>query len=1071
MPCKLNTVKTNKLLNLKVEFMKRKLMFFLVLFVLGIGAGVAQTQVRGTVVDEKGDAAIGATIQIKGTGQGATTDADGRFSLSAPAGGVLVVSYVGYKTQEVAVSANVKVSLVPETELLDELVVTALGMKRSEKTLGYAASTVKSDQLDIAKSGSVMGGLTGKVAGVQISAAGNMGASQKVLVRGISSLNNNSPLYIIDGVPINNDRIGNAGASNNVGTSADFGNGANDINSDDVESVTVLKGASATALYGSRAANGVIMITTKKAGIEKLSVSYDGTFNASNILRVMQTQDLFGQGWGHWDRAENGSWGPRLDGTEHEWGSDKLASPMKKPFSYVKHNLRDFYKTGLEMNNNITLRYGNEHVGVVGSYSNLNSNGILPNNGDKYTRNIFSLRGYINADKLTMDMSMNYVRKDISRTEGMDMELLQHAVDVSFKEQKDYNDPRYDINNYYTFYASNPYWVIDNYKYIYQDDRAYGKVELGYKLLPGLKAMGRLGGDFTNYRITNQQPIVKFANGSYSQEGGKTEEIGRYEETKYTNSEIDATTLLNADYKFDNFSLNGTAGWNFNQRIYEYTGAIINGLEIENWYSLLNTSSSATPISYKSKRRLLGAFAQAELGYKEYLFLNLSMRNDWSSTLPKENNSFFYGGANVSILLHQIMPTLKDYKIDFFKLRAAVGQTGNDADVYRTSSWYRIANFAATGNSYNYYTTLPFGGVLGMTSNNTVPSTNLKPEMTTEYEFGVSANFFDNRLILDFAYYNKQTKDQIISATLPPETSFVGETRNVGKIENKGLEIMANFIPIRTKDWEWNLGMTFSKNRSKVKELWDGLDEYTFNSWRGVDFVLKKGEAIGQFRVPMANRVTDEKSPYFGHVIVNNNGWISDSQTEKEYVGSSEAKFTMGFNTRLKWKEFTLGVSADWRKGGYFVSNTSYISHFNGNSTQTVYNERNSFIYPNSVKVVNGNYVENNIPVKSEQMNYAVGNYSYSPWVRREFIIPKDFFKLREISLSYNFPKKVLSSTPFKQVSVSLVGRNLLLFTPRSNNYVDPEASNLGNDLLSEFGETTGTSTTRNIGGSINIVF
>lgn len=743
---------------------------------------------------------------------------------------------------------------------------------------------------------------------------------------------------------------------------------------------------------------------------------------------------------------------------------------MTKPFSYAKHNLRDFYQTGFEQNHNIALRYGNENVGIVASYGNLSSNGILPNNGDKYDRNTVSLRGYIKLNKLAMDMTMNYVRKDIQRTDGMDMELLQHAVDVGFSQQKGYNDVRFNEDNYYTWYAHNPYWMIDNYKYNYQDDRVYGKFELSYELIKGLKATGRIGGDFNNQRTNHSTAKLTLSNGSYAK-GGKSDEIGYYSEYRYNRSQIDATAFLAADYRINDFSINATAGWNLNQQTYGYTGAYLSGLEVEGWYNLLNTTAAAVPDTYKEKRRLIGAFGQAEFGYKDYLFLNLSARNDWSSTLPKAKNSFFYGGVNASLIVSELFPELKENNVDFLKVRAAIGQTGNDAGVYRTSTWYRIADFGTTTSSYNYYTTLPFGGVLGMTSNNTLPSTNLKPEMTTEYEFGLSGNFFKNRLSLDFAYYNKQTKDQIIAATLAPETSFVGETRNVGKIQNKGVEIMINIVPIRTKDWEWIIGSTFTKNKSKVKELWDGLNEYTYTTWRGIDYVMKVGESVGQYRIPMANRVTDKNSAYYGYTIVDNNGFQSDSQTEKEYVGSSEPKFNMGFSTTLKWKNFTFSATADWRNGGYMVSNTSYISHFNGNSTQTVYNERNSFIYPHSVKIVNGAYVENNIPVYSKNMNYALGNYTYSPQARSEFIIPKDYFKLREVVLSYDVPSKVLKRTPLKQVVISLVGRNLLLFTPKKNNYVDPEVSNLGNDLLSEFGETTGTNSTRNYGGSIKVVF
>ena len=1023
--------------------------------------------VKGIVISkDDGMPVVGASILVDGTNIGTITDIDGKFVISnIPASAKkLIVSFVGMVTNNVTLDDNkdfYNISLKSDTEVLDEVVVTALGMKRSEKTLGYAATTVKSDKLDAGKSGSVMSGLTGKVAGVQISSAGNMGASQKVLIRGISSLNSNSPLYIVDGVPIDNSTFRSSPTDDSSTT--DFGNAANDINSEDVESVTILKGASASALYGSRAANGVVMITTKKAGQEKLSVTYDGSFTASKVLRVMQTQDMFGQGWGTWDRAENGSWGPRLDGTMHEWGSNKLETPMVKPFSYVEHNLRNFYQTGWEKNNNISLKYGNDKVGVVASYGNLSSNGILPNDGDLFSRNTFSLRGYVNFKKFSLDMTMNYVRKDISRSDDMYMELLQHPVDIDYSVMKDYNDERYNLDNYYTYYATNPYYMIDNYRSNYQDDRVYGRVEMNYDIVKGLKATARLGGDFSNNRTNSQQPKTTFSNGSYSQLGGATESLGYYSEYRYNRGQIDATALLNADYKLKDFSINAVAGWNLNQRTYAYTGAYVNGLAIPDWYSLYNTSSSAVSVTYESLRRLIGAFAQAEFGYKDMLFLNLSGRNDWSSTLPHGQNSFLYGGANLSLLVTEMIPSLKDNGVDFLKVRGAIGQTGNDADVYKTSSWYQIAQF--------YYTYMPIGGVMGMTSNNTKPSTNLKPEMTTEYEFGISANFFGNRLGFDAAYYNRITKDQIISASLAPETAYTYETKNVGKIQNQGIELMMNFTPVRTKDWTWDVNVTFTKNMSEVKELWDGAEEYSYTNWRGIYYVLKVGEPVGLFRVPAANRVTDETSPYYGCYIVNNNGFLSDSNTEYEYVGSSEANFNMGFSTNLRWKNFSFAATADWRNGGYMVSNTSYITHFNGNSTQTLFNERNSFIYPNSVKIVDGQYVENNIPVRSDQVVYALGNYSYSPEVRKNFIIPKDYFRLREVSLGYTFPKTMLNKTPFQSVSVALVGRNLLLFTPKQNNYVDPEVSNLGNDLLSEFGETTGTSSTRNIGFNVKVVF
>jgi hypothetical protein len=373
-----------------------------------------------------------------------------------------------------------------------------------------------------------------------------------------------------------------------------------------------------------------------------------------------------------------------------------------------------------------------------------------------------------------------------------------------------------------------------------------------------------------------------------------------------------------------------------------------------------------------------------------------------------------------------------------------------------------------------YYTHLPIGGVSGLSIHNRLPNTDLKPEMTTEYEVGLSGSFWDNRVSLDVAYYNKQTKNQIIAATLPPETGYTSETKNVGRIDNKGVELMLEVTPVRTKDWEWSVGGTFSKNKSKVVELWGDTEEIPLGYWtsyRGVEFMAIKGQPIGVYRIPAAARVEDKNSPYYGYTIVNNNGFITTSNTEKEVLGSAQPDFTMGFNTTLKYKDFMLRIVGDWRKGGRMYSSTAYISHFNGNSTQTLFNERNPYIIPNSVKIVDGQYVENNIPVAVSNMPYAQGNYSYNPEVREHMVIPRDFFKIREIILSYNVPSAFLSNIPVTAASVSLIGRNLFLFTPEVNNYIDPEATNLGNDVGSLLGETTGTNSTRNIGVGLKVTF
>ncbi len=974
-------------------------------------------------------------------------------------------------SQEVAVQPTLRIVLKSDTRTLDEVVVTAIGMKRQEKALGYASSTVKSDDIIAARSGSVMTGLTGKVAGVNISNAGGTGTSQKVIIRGISSFNSNQPLYIVDGVPIEN-RFSGASTLNNT---VDFGNAANDINPEDVETVTILKGASATALYGSRAANGVIMITTKRASSEKLTVTYDGSFMGSNVLRVPQTQDRFGQGWPDWYPMENGSWGPVLDGRMHAYGAFSDGTPgatlpvLEKPFSYVKDNMRNFYETGFETNNNVSVRMGTETLGLVASFGNVSSTGILPLDADKFQRNTFSLRGNAKYKRIDADVSLNYVRKDINRPstgqggDGATMfqEIIQHATDIDISSWKNYNDPYNNTDNFYTFYAQNPYWVLANNKNDYQDDRVHGKVELAFDIMDGLKAIGRLGGDFTNTRQRRMNEKVSYTPGSWSQIGGKQEEAGTYTERDEYFGQIDATVLLSANYQITkDISLGGIAGWNLNQREYSYMDAYLYGLQQEGWFNLSNGADKPVTESYRDRRRLIGIFAQAEFALRNFWYVNASVRNDWSSTLPKGNNSFFYGGINSSLILTDLIEDWKSDVLSFLKVRAAWGKTGNDAPIYRTSAYYTPTQISlGFGNIY-----LPIDGAMGMTEFNRLPNTNLKPEITTEWELGVTAHLFNNRFNVDVAYYNKTTKDQIISASLAPETRYTQMTRNIGKIANQGVELAATVIPVQTRDWEWEIGMTFAKNKSEVKELWDDQKEYNLRSVYQVDFVAEVGQPVGVFKVPKIAKTDD------GKTIVTAAGLPQLASGEKDIVGSANPDFVMGFNTKLSWKNFTLGAVLDWRKGGYFYSYTAQLLTFVGNSTYTTYNDRQPFIIPNSVRLVNGQYVENNVPITRTGMYNFYNNASnYDQY--RNWVLPKDHFKLREVTLTYNFPRSIIDKTPFTALQLSLIGRNLLMWTPKKNNYADPELTNYGNDILSEVGEFATAPATRTFGGGIKVTF
>jgi TonB-linked SusC/RagA family outer membrane protein len=1075
----------------------RKLTFLLACLILvSVGLVNAQSKsISGKVFSaDDGQPVIGATVLVKGTTVGTITGTSGEFKITLQGNAKnLVISYVGMKTVEVEAKNDMVIKLESDSKQIEEVIVTAMGIKRTEKSVGYATTTVKSDELNRATPLSVTSGLTGKVAGLNISSSGGTGTSEKVVIRAMSSFTSNSPLYVVDGIPIQNSFLGTAGTNQAV----DFGNQAGDINPDDVASVTILKGASSTALYGSRAANGVILITTKRGeNSSKLKVTYSGAATISNVLRVPQMQNMFGQGWPLLNQAgtpepglgENGSWGPSLDGLMRKWGAplnsqgiySTTGTQRVKPFASVTDNLRNFYEDGLEITNNISVSAGDKHTSFLISYNNVTSDGILPTNADKYSRNTLSVRGDANYDKFHANVDINYVRKDITSVRGGQggatgsttfQDIVQIPVDVNLQDLKDLNSPYNNVDNYFTGYAQNPYWIIANNQSVYQDDRVYGKLELSYDIIPGLKALGRIGADFTNTRTKSWAAQVIQSPTSWDMNFSTKSTPGNYEEYNTTLGQIDATTMLSADYNLgSDFRITGNLGWNLNQRSASAIDAYQGALDVPNWYNLVNGTALPTlSAAQGSLRRLIGVFGQGDISYKDWAFLSLSARNDWSSTLPIANNSYFYGGVNASVILTDAIASLKTPVINFLKIRAGLGQTGNDAPIYLTNNKFVPTQVGlGFGNLY-----MPLNGISGLTESNTLGSQSLKPEITTEAEIGLDLKMLNNRLGIDIAAYNRDTKNQIISAAIAPETGYTGRVRNVGWINNQGIEIHLFGTPIQSKDFEWEIGVTFAKNWSLVKDLWDNVQNYLWTSAYDVTYMMIKGQPLGVFQVPQIRTVTDTQSPYFGKTVVSSAGLPQIVSNAYTTIGTSSPDFTMGFTTGFKFKSFTLNAVIDYREGGYFYSNTARMLDWNGNGTNTMFNARQPFLVPNSVKEITaGVYADNDIPLSpvSGVLNYW--NYSSSnKGLEANSVLPRTYVKLREVSLSYSIPRKSLTNTPLTEVQVSLIGRNLLMWTSAKNNFVDPDQSNYGNDLTSNFGEFSSAPSVRNIGASIKLSF
>ena len=1079
-------VKLNKLSMRKILLMMAA--------VLSAGFAYAQNlQVTGIATSaEDGSPMPSVAVAVQGTGRGTTTDLDGAYSISVPSNGTLVFSFLGYDDAVVPVNGRttINVALQPGSIQVDDVVITATGLKRQEKALGYASTTIKSDDIMRGHAAEAMAGLAGKVAGVQISSSGSTGTSQKVIIRGYSSLTgSNQPLYVIDGVPMSNGVGGYQGLNNSI----DFGNAAADINPDDIESITVLKGASATALYGSRAGNGAILVTTKRGSQnEKTIVTYDGSFQAMSVLRIPQLQNKFGQGWFYsydenyfenYSPTENGSWGNILDGRQVEWrpgaAAAGLADPSYTTFDYKENSLKNFYTTGFEANNTVTVQGGTKNTAFFVSYGNVSSDGILPGNDDYFKRNTFSFRGNTKMfkDRAWLNYSANYVNKKVRNAmtgQGGDgsviyQDILQYPVNIDYADVKDYNDVRNNADNYYTPYAQNPWWILDHNYATYEDDRFYGNAEFGIDLFKGMQFIARGGMDISNYRTSYYNDIWNPSATSYTIKEGGSAEIGSFDQSAGVSRQYDLNAMLNADYKLGSeMSLHAVAGFNANERSGYALGGSVQGLAVEGWANFSNTNA-ATPraSSSQTKRRLMGAYGQADWGFRDAIYLTLSARNDWSSTLPINDNSFFYWGANASVILTDLFDIKSDV-FSFAKLRAGYGQTGNDAPTYLTAGYYSPAS--ATGGFGTI--TFPLNGYLGLTRRSTVPSTDLKPEISTEKEVGIDLRFFDS-VTVDLAFYDKQTRNQIITASLAPESGYTSKVRNVGLISNKGIELAMGFVPVRTKDFEWNILYTFTKNNNTVDELWDDVQEYNiYGLTNGPQLVAKVGQAMGTWVDYKIKTVDDKSSPYYGMTIVNaNTGYPTYDTSETEVLGKADYDFSMGLTNTIRWKDLTLGFSFDWRKGGLMYSATKGIVMFNGNAEETMYNMRDPFVWPNAVYKDADGYHENNVPVDQYYTMNGVwySNYNYVRY--RDDLIDKSYVKLRDVSLTYDLPKSLLGNVKWIQsAQLSIAGRNLLMWTPKQG-IVDPDMTNYGNDLESQYGEYYSSPSTRSIGGGIKIVF
>lgn len=1074
--------------------MKGKLMLLLACLFVSIGLVTAQTStVTGVVTSEEdGEPVVGASVLVEGTGLGSMTDIDGKFSIpNVPSSAkTLRVSYVGLQSQSLPIRHNAPMHIVLKADaaLLDEVVVTAMGISRSEKTLGYSATTVKSDEIIAARTTNVANALSGKVAGLQVnSTSSDPGSVSNIVIRGFSSINgDNQPLYVVDGVPLQNSYF--SGQGKNVATG-----GVANVASDDIESMTVLKGAAATALYGSRAANGVIVITTKsgkKDGGRNYSISYSGNLQARQVSCLPDMQDDFGQGWnGRQTFIENGSWGPALDGSTQVYGPVWNHQQLIHEYSAKKDNVKDFFELGWSQNHSIALSgvSGDSKMTYYLSYSYSNDDGVMPEDYDTYERNTLAFRSSYEPSKwMKVSASVNFARSQtdaVPTYQGTSVidALYEISRDVSIVDMKDtslaFNTPE----AYYTPYGiTNPYWALENNYNHTASKQIYGKLQLDIKPIQDLTLSYRMGFDYIDYDVKIGYPQISLddalIDNDYGYPPSSMNQSGYVYAAYSRRHEVNHDFLANYAKKFldGKLDVNINAGVNINERgVTSMTGETDDLTFDTGFWNLSNGATKTTLSESQSKRRLVGLFGDVTVGWDDMVFLNFTARNDWSSTLPIENNSFFYPGATLSWIFTKLIPENK--VLSFGKVRLAYGKTGNDAAPYRTGSSY------VQGFSNGYYgsdlSSFPMNGVNAFQASNTRGSSALKPEMTSEFEVGLNLQFFNGRLGVDAAYYDRTTNDQIFTLPVDPSTGYSYMVTNFGEVSNKGVELVLNTVPVQTRDFRWELDFNFAKNKNKVVSLPSSLEGgkvsiYNFSAGNDAVYMYAEvGKPMGQFYTYLP-RYTEDGKP-----IVDANGQPVLGTAVEDTGKNMNYDWTGGVNTAFTYKDFTLSAALDIRKGGYMFSRSKNLMQFTGNGVVTTYNSRRPFIIPNSV-VDNGDgtYSENTTPIRQLDASYQnyFNDYGYG-YGGEAYLLDRSFVKLRNISLTWNVPKKWVRSLSLSNIALTVFCNNVFTWTASDNYYIDPETTTVSQatygDLATQFGELYANPSCRVFGCNLSVKF
>jgi TonB-linked SusC/RagA family outer membrane protein len=985
-------------------------------------------QFSGNVTDENGIPLPGASVIVQGTNSGVVTDFDGNFSIETSMGETLVISFVGYASQSIIVNSNssLSIQLTPDV-LLDEVVVTALGISREKKSLGYAVSEISGDNVNTIKDNNLANSLSGKVAGLQVSQSGSLGSSSRIVIRGNNSLGGNTQaLIVVDGMPINSSIAGDGEGnqytqgSNDGGGQPSYepsisGGGITDINPDDVESVTVLKGPSAAALYGSRAGNGVILITTKKGSrSNKLGVTLKTNLYIDNPMLLPDFQNEYGQGTlGNVFPARGGdtawtgdSWGARLNGSLQPYYDGSVKSYSAQP-----DNVKNFFRSAARKITSISLDKGSENGSVRFSYTNNSSESMIE--GSDLDSHNFNLRGVADlSEKLSIDTKATYFTQEVTNrastngaqgllgyTYGMPRNIATNDL-RNYQLDNPATPEEFGVITYSDGLVGNPYWMTLHDENTVRRNRFLGFIKINYNFTDWLNAFVRVGADVTHLRDNR---ILK--------PGRHFETTGAMRIAENSFGELNSEFLVTANRDLsDNLNMVVNVGGNMSKRTYE--GMVNSGrnFKIPTKFFINNLNEIGTPQEFpQSIKKVNSLYGSVNLAYDNFLYLDGSVRNDWSSTLSEDNRSYMYKSVSLSALLHTFIDPSQEL-FNLFKVRASIAEVGNDTDPYQLFQTFSV----------------PGAGYLGLTelqSPTVKLNPDLKPETVTSSEFGLELSMLNNRLTLDVAIYDISTEDLIFNIPVPAATGYQFEKTNIGKVTNKGLEIALGGTLLKTNDFSWNSSLFYSKNENTVEELSEGLESFVYNTSTDGNLSIKatEGGSIGDIY----------GREWTGEVDANGAPIASDVDV---YLGNAQPEWLGGWSNSITYKDFNLSFLIDARIGGKIYSQTSADLDEAGASVRSL-QYRESGVVLDGINTETG--TANTVNISGQDYWTAMSNIS------ENYLYDQDNVRLRELSIGYRIPG--VESIGLDSANLQLVGRNLFFFSKEAED-IDPEVM-LGTSL------------------------